>query len=157
LKPAVDASFNMLSVDSDTSTSDTCVFMANGLAGRGDPAVFRQALHDACIRMAQLLARDGEGASKLLRVRVHEALNEREARLIAKSIVNSPLIKTMAYGADPNVGRILMAVGKCFDCRVVPERLGASINGTVVIDHGIRANYDEPALRRELAGDPVEI
>jgi glutamate N-acetyltransferase / amino-acid N-acetyltransferase len=107
--------------------------------------------------MAELLARDGEGASKLLRVRVHEALDDREARLIAKSIVNSPLIKTMAYGADPNVGRILMAVGKCFDCRVVPERLGASINGTVVIERGLRADYDEPALRLELAGDPVEI
>jgi glutamate N-acetyltransferase/amino-acid N-acetyltransferase len=107
--------------------------------------------------MAELLARDGEGASKLLRIRVHEALNEREARLIAKSIVNSPLIKTMAYGADPNVGRILMAVGKCFDCRVIPERLGASINGTVVIRDGHRADYDERALRLELAGDPVEI
>src|SRR5262249_21949541 len=89
--------------------------------------------------------------------RVQEALDEREARLIAKSIVNSPLIKTMAYGADPNVGRILMAVGKCFDCRVVPERLSASINGRVVIRDGLRAEDDEPGLRRSLAGDPVEI
>ena len=147
----------MLSVDSDTSTSDTCALLANGLAGRVPAETFRAALEAACIRMAELLARDGEGASKLLRVKVRGALNGSEARRIAKSIVNSPLIKTMAYGADPNVGRIFMAVGKNFECTVIPERLGAAINGITVLSNGLRADYDEPRLRRMLAGDPIEI
>ena len=157
LRAAVDVSFNMLSVDSDTSTSDTCALLANGLAGRVPTDVFRAALEAACIRMAELLARDGEGASKLLRIMVRGALDGQEARRIAKSIVNSPLIKTMAYGADPNVGRIFMAVGKNFECKVIPERLSAAINGMTVLENGQRADYDEPGLRRSLAGDPVEI
>jgi len=150
-------SFNMLSIDTDTSTSDTCVIMANGVAGTVDKAAFAAALRDSCIRMTEILARDGEGATKLLRVKVTGALNEAEARRVAKSVVNSPLIKTMAYGADPNVGRIFMAVGKCFDCTIATDRIRADINGTTVIRDGRKAEFDEPALRRSLAGDPIEI
>lgn len=150
-------SFNMLSIDTDTSTSDTCVIMANGVAGTVDRAAFAAALRDSCIRMTEILARDGEGATKLLRVKVTGALNEAEARRIAKSVVNSPLIKTMAYGADPNVGRIFMAVGKCFDCTIATDRIQADINGTTVIRDGRKADFDEPALRRSLTGDPIEI
>ncbi|MGH7506699.1 MAG: bifunctional ornithine acetyltransferase/N-acetylglutamate synthase, partial [Longimicrobiales bacterium] len=115
LADAVAVSFNMLSVDTDTSTSDSCVIMANGLAGRVDEEAFAKALRTACIRMAEILARDGEGASKLLRATVGGAASDGEAKRIAKSIINSPLVKTMAYGADPNVGRLLMAIGKCWD------------------------------------------
>jgi glutamate N-acetyltransferase/amino-acid N-acetyltransferase len=104
-----------------------------------------------------MLARDGEGATKLIRATVHQAANEAEARRIAKAIVNSPLIKTMAHGADPNVGRILMAVGKCFDCTIEPARTSATINGATVVENGLRADFDEPALRRSLAGDTVDI
>ncbi|MBI3790854.1 MAG: bifunctional ornithine acetyltransferase/N-acetylglutamate synthase, partial [Gemmatimonadetes bacterium] len=111
LRRAVDDSFNMLSVDSDTSTSDTCAILANGHAGAVDEGRFFDALRAGSIRMAETLARDGEGAEHLLRVRVRGARDDREARRIAKAIVNSPLIKTMVHGADPNVGRILMAVG----------------------------------------------
>ena len=150
-------SFNMLSIDTDTSTSDTCVIMANGVAGTVDKAAFAAALRDSCIRMTEILARDGEGATKLLRVKVTGALNEAEARRVAKSVVNSPLIKTMAYGADPNVGRIFMAVGKCFDCTLATDRIRADINGTTVIRDGRKAEFDEPALRRSLAGDPIDI
>jgi glutamate N-acetyltransferase / amino-acid N-acetyltransferase len=157
LPEAVADSFNMLSIDTDTSTSDTCVLMANGLAGAIDSQSFFRALHAATIRMAEMLARDGEGATKLLRVHVHNAASRTEARQIAKTIVNSPLIKTMAYGADPNFGRILMAVGKCFDCQVAPERLYAEINGIPVIRHGVRAGFNDADLRDHLAGDPVDI
>ena len=157
LAPAVDESLNMMSVDSDTSTSDTCVLLANGLAGRVDTPTFARALRAACIRMAEKLARDGEGATKLLRVHIQRAANREEARRIAKTVINSPLIKTMAFGADPNVGRILMAVGKNFDARIAPERLRAQINTTEVIRGGMRADFDEAQLRRELAGDPIEI
>jgi glutamate N-acetyltransferase/amino-acid N-acetyltransferase len=157
LRTAVRDSFNMLSIDTDTSTSDTCVILANGLAGRMDAETFSSALRAGCIRMAEVLARDGEGATKLLRVTVRGAADEDEARRVAKSVVNSPLIKTMAHGADPNVGRILMAIGKCFDVGIEPSLTHASINGTAVVRCGARAEFDEGALRELLRGDPVDI
>jgi glutamate N-acetyltransferase/amino-acid N-acetyltransferase len=157
LRAAVEDSFNMLSVDTDTSTSDTVAILANGLAGAVPEEEFAAALRAGCIRMTEMLARDGEGATKLLRATAEGAASREDARRVAKAIVNSPLVKTMAFGADPNVGRILMAVGKCFDVEQSPERLSAWINATRVVDCGRRAEYDEAALRTELAGDPVEI
>src|SRR5688500_8227164 len=129
LREAVSVSFNMLSVDGDTSTSDTCAILANGLAGAVDERAFLETLVAGSIRMTELLARDGEGAEHLLRVWVRGAADDRDARRVAKSIVNSPLVKTMVHGADPNVGRLLMAVGKCFDCTIRPEATDAWING----------------------------
>jgi glutamate N-acetyltransferase / amino-acid N-acetyltransferase len=157
LRDCVDVSFNMLSVDSDTSTSDTCVIMANGLAGEVEEGLFHNALRSACIRMTEVIARDGEGATKLLRATVRGAVTPAQARLVAKTIINSPLIKTMAYGADPNVGRILMAVGKCFDATFDPAAVHVSINGGVVVENGARARFDESRLRSLLAGDTIDI
>ena len=150
-------SFNMLSIDTDTSTSDTCVILANGLAGPVDEDVFAATLAAGCMRMAETLARDGEGATKLIRAVVTGAASDREARRVAKSIVNSPLIKTMAHGADPNVGRVLMAVGKCFECQIRPDSTRAAINGHEVVSNGLRIDFDEQAIRQQLAGDTVEI
>jgi glutamate N-acetyltransferase/amino-acid N-acetyltransferase len=157
LRGAVADSVNMLSVDTDTSTSDTCAILANGLAGPVGEAEFQRALEAACIRMTELLARDGEGATKLLRARVAGARTVAEARTVARSIINSPLVKTMAFGADPNIGRILMAIGKCFDCTVEPARTRVWIGEDLVVAEGRKADFDEGALRRLLAGDPVEI
>jgi glutamate N-acetyltransferase/amino-acid N-acetyltransferase len=157
LRRAVDVSFNMLSVDSDTSTSDTCAMLANGLAGVVDETAFFEALQAGCIRMTEMLARDGEGATRLLRATVTGAKNDVEARRVAKSLVNSPLIKTMVYGADPNVGRILMAVGKCFDCSVRTETTDASINGFPVVRGGARLDFDDAAVRKTLSAEVVDI
>jgi glutamate N-acetyltransferase/amino-acid N-acetyltransferase len=157
LRDAAFVSFNMLSVDTDTSTSDTCAIMANGLAGPVDAGAFEDALQHACIAMTEVLARDGEGATKLLRATVRGAATPQEARRVAKSLVNSPLIKTMAFGADPNVGRILMAVGKCFDVTLLPDRLGASINGYPVIERGLRAQFNEERVRAALGGNTVDL
>lgn len=157
LRDAAYVSFNMLSVDTDTSTSDTCVILANGRAGPVDEGAFEDALQQACTRMTEMLARDGEGATKLIRATVRGAASPRDARLVAKSIVNSPLIKTMAYGADPNVGRILMAIGKCLDVTLVPERVGASINGYPVIELGARAQFNEERVRDALTVDTIDI
>lgn len=157
LRDAVDVSFNMLSVDTDTSTSDTCAILANGMAGEVPDDAFVSALTAGCIRMAETLARDGEGATKLLRATVEGAATPQDARTVARAIINSPLVKTMAYGADPNVGRVLMAVGKCFDVAQDPERLVVWINDVKVAENGVRCDYDEPELRRLLAGDPVDI
>ena len=157
LREAVDVSFNMLSVDTDTSTSDTCAILANGLAGRVPAVEFQRALTAGCIRMTELLARDGEGATHLLRASVRGALSTAEARRIAKSLVNSPLVKTMVFGADPNVGRILMAVGKCFDCTVPPDRTDAAINGYPVVRAGERLDFDDAVVRAALATEVVTL
>jgi glutamate N-acetyltransferase / amino-acid N-acetyltransferase len=141
LRAAVDESFNMLSVDSDTSTSDTCAILANGKSGRVDDDAFAQALVAGCVRMTEVLARDGEGADRMIRATVRGALNNHEARRVAKSLVNSPLVKTMVAGADPNVGRLLMAVGKCFECTIRPDTTDAWINGTPVVRGGIRLDF----------------
>ena len=157
LRKSAHVSLNMMSIDSDTSTSDTCVILANGHAGAVDEAVFQEALTAACVRISEIIARDGEGATKLLRVHVDGAISEAEARTIAKAVINSPLIKTMAYGADPNVGRLLMAIGKNFTATIERERVQAWINRTQVVSNGLRADFDDPGLREELRGDPVDI
>ncbi len=157
LRRVVDDTLNMVSVDTDTSTSDTCVAIANGRSGPVSEAALESALRAALTRVAEMLARDGEGASRLVRVSVRGAASRPEARVIAKSLVNSPLVKTMIYGTDPNVGRILMAVGKCFDCRVDPARLVATISGVTVFRDGGRTDFDESEVRTLLGKDPVDI
>ena len=157
LRQAVHVSFNMLSVDSDTSTSDTCAILANGMAGRVDERAFAQALTTGCVRMAETLARDGEGATRLLRVIVRGAKDEPDARRIAKTVVNSPLIKTMVNGADPNVGRILMAVGKCLDSTIAPDRTSASVNGFEVVRRGARVDFEDAIVRAALTASEVDL
>jgi len=124
LKDAVNLSFNMVSIDTDTSTSDTVAIMANGLAGEVDMQEFKQALNLLSIELAKEVARDGEGATKLLEVTVDEASNFLQAKNIAKSIVNSPLVKTAIFGRDANWGRVAMAIGKCEEeLEVNPEEI----------------------------------
>jgi glutamate N-acetyltransferase/amino-acid N-acetyltransferase len=108
----VQRSFNCVSVDSDTSTSDTAVVLASGAAGPVDGAALEAALLEVCVSLTKQIARDGEGAEKLLEVTVDGADSAQQARRVAKAIVNSPLVKTAVHGADPNWGRVAMAVGK---------------------------------------------
>lgn len=157
LRDAVHTSFNMLSVDTDTSTSDTCVLMANGLAGGVDEAAFLAALRAGCTRMTELLARDGEGAEHLIRATVRGARDESDARRVAKSLINSPLVKTMVHGADPNVGRLLMAVGKCFEVDVATARTSAWINGFQVVEGGLRLPFDDAVVRGTLKDEVVDL
>jgi glutamate N-acetyltransferase/amino-acid N-acetyltransferase len=118
LKRSVDKSFNRMSIDTDTSTSDTVVILANGLAGAVDVEEFEASLSEMCIYLAREIARDGEGATKLIELVVSGAHTQEQALLTAKSIINSPLVKTAVYGADPNWGRFVMAVGKVFAYKV---------------------------------------
>ena len=157
LRDAVHRSFNMLSVDSDTSTSDTCAILANGIAGDLARDVFAAALLQGCVRVTEMLARDGEGATRLLRVHVRGAVDEADARRVAKTLVNSPLVKTMVHGADPNVGRVLMAIGKCFDSPIVPSTTDATINGCDVIRGGLRVDFDDATVRDAMTTDTVDI
>ncbi len=114
LKRVVERSFNRVSIDTDTSTSDTVVIMANGLAGAVSLDRFEEKLSEMAIYLAKEIARDGEGATKLVELLVSGAGTAEQALLTAKSIINSPLVKTAIYGADPNWGRFIMAIGKVF-------------------------------------------
>lgn len=114
LKSCANESFNCLSIDSDTSTSDTLAIMANGVAGDVNLKDFEDTLRSLCIELTRMIARDGEGATKLFIVDIINTDLVETARKIGKSIINSPLVKTMIYQGDPNWGRIYMAVGKTY-------------------------------------------
>ena len=114
-RSVVDRTFNAVSVDTDTSTSDSAAIFANGKAGPVDEAEFEQALYQAALHLVKEIAGDGEGASKLIEVRLTGARDTAQARRVAKAIVNSPMVKTAVHGGDPNWGRVAMAIGKCED------------------------------------------
>ncbi|MFJ8921967.1 bifunctional glutamate N-acetyltransferase/amino-acid acetyltransferase ArgJ [Streptomyces sp. NPDC102415] len=114
-RSVMDRTFNAVSIDTDTSTSDTAVLFANGLAGDVDPAEFEEALHEVALALVKNIASDGEGASKLIEVRVTGARDTAQAKRVGKTVVNSPLVKTAVHGSDPNWGRVTMAIGKCTD------------------------------------------
>ena len=112
-KRVISQTFNCVSVDTDTSTSDTAIVMASGAAGNVDISAFESALYEVALSLTKQVARDGEGAEKLIEVHVDNARDYEQAKTIAKAIVNSPLVKTAVHGADPNWGRVAMAIGKC--------------------------------------------
>ena len=117
LRPAVDRSFNRITIDGDTSTNDTVVLLANGAGGvvvesASDRRVFQDVLTDIFLDLAKWLVRDGEGANKLVEVRVQGASSDRDARRIADTVADSPLVKTALFGEDANWGRVLGAAGR---------------------------------------------
>ena len=165
LAAATATSFNAITVDSDTSTSDTVLAFATGKAGNAaltsveslGADAFAAALADVCTRLAQLVVRDGEGATKFVTVEVDGAEDDRAAKVIALSIANSPLVKTAIAGGDANWGRVVMAVGKAgeaADRDRLDIRFGAT---TVARDGAVVAGYDEAPVARHLAGDEIEI
>ena len=153
----IDKTFNCVSVDTDTSTSDTAIVLASGKAGAVDGKSFEMALYEVALSLTKQVARDGEGAEKLIEVCVDGARDTRQAKLVAKSIVNSPLVKTAVHGADPNWGRVAMAVGKCSDEHDIDE-------SQVVIRFGAQEVYPNfvdakglDALSKYMRSDTVRI
>jgi glutamate N-acetyltransferase/amino-acid N-acetyltransferase len=149
--------FNCVSVDTDTSTSDTAIVLASGIAGNVDLSAFESALYEVALSLTKQVARDGEGAEKLIEVHVDHARDYEQAKTIAKAIVNSPLVKTAVHGADPNWGRVAMAVGKCSDYTDIDQE-------KVVIRFGTQEVYpsrvDEAGLAQlsqYMKGDDVLI
>ncbi len=156
-RAVVDRTFNCVSVDTDTSTSDTAAVLASGEAGAVDGDEFEAALEAVCLELTRQLASDGEGAETLIVVTVDGARDGAQAKRVAKTIVNSPLVKTAVHGADPNWGRIAMAIGKCSDDTDIDQE-------RVVIRIGDQELYPAPAddaalaeLEQYLAGDEVLI
>jgi glutamate N-acetyltransferase/amino-acid N-acetyltransferase len=158
LQRAVATSFNMISVDTDTSTSDTVLLLANGLAGEVDLNAFQTALNEVCVYLAKEVARDGEGATKLMEVTVSTARDHDQAKRVAKAVVNSPLIKTAVYGADPNWGRVIMAIGKCHtDTDIRPDNVRILFGDTCVFAYGEPQDADLSALTKYLQGKDIRI
>ena len=139
----VDKTFNALSVDTDTSTSDMAVVLASGQAGAVEENEFESALSEVCLDLTRQLAADGEGAETLVVVDVTSARDDEQARRVAKAIVNSPLVKTAIHGRDPNWGRVAMAIGKCGDADINQQE--------VSIHFGDQEVYPTPASPQKLA------
>jgi glutamate N-acetyltransferase/amino-acid N-acetyltransferase len=150
LKRAIGRSYNRISVDGDTSTNDMVAVLANGAAGvKPSAKAFEAALTTVLESLARQIARDGEGASKLVTIDVEGAANERGAEKIARAIANSPLVKTAIAGSDPNWGRILCAAGYAgvaFD----PRKVDIDMQGVPVCRGGLAADFSEEALTAKL-------
>ncbi|WP_432702841.1 bifunctional glutamate N-acetyltransferase/amino-acid acetyltransferase ArgJ [Lysinibacillus sphaericus] len=157
-KEAVNHSFNMVSVDTDTSTSDTVAIMANGLAGKVDIKQFTEALNNMSIDLAKEIARDGEGATKLVEVTVNASSSFAQAKKVAKSIVNSPLVKTAIFGKDANWGRIAMAIGKCEDeVELNPENISIYFGETLIYQGKPIDSVDLSVIQDYLENSEIQI
>jgi glutamate N-acetyltransferase/amino-acid N-acetyltransferase len=161
----VKRSFNAITVDSDTSTSDTVLFAATGMVKHktvthADGKLlkdFRRAAEEAMVELAQLIVRDGEGASKFVTVKVRGAASDGAARRVGLAIANSPLVKTAISGEDANWGRIVMAVGKAGE-RADRDRLGIAIGGfDITRDGQIVDGYDETPVAQHMTGREIDI
>jgi glutamate N-acetyltransferase/amino-acid N-acetyltransferase len=159
LRPAVEESFNRISVDGECSTNDAVVLLANGTSGaRRDDAAFAEALRAVCADLARQIVADGEGATVLLEIGVAGAASNRDAEAIARRIATSSLVKTAAFGHDANWGRVLAAAGSATSnggfARLEPDLLTVSFNGTPVFDRGAPSGavpaLDGAACRIEL-------
>ncbi len=146
VKQAVDKSFNMITVDGDTSTNDTVLLLANGLAGNKPITIanemgkaFQEALDAVCIDLARKMAGDGEGATKLMEVNVTGAASVKEARAVARTVAGSSLVKTAVYGNDPNWGRIIAAAGRA-GVAIEESKLDLDIGGVPILKGGKAIN-----------------
>ena len=163
LKHSADKSLNMISVDGDTSTNDTLLIMANGMAenqlikaGSSQVNLFQQALDEVCIYLARAIVSDGEGATRIITVNINGASTEKDARIAAKAVVNSNLVKTAIHGADPNWGRIISAVGISgahFDV----YQASLIIGDVIIWQRGKLVDFDQSLLRSKLNDEEVVI
>lgn len=163
LKKAVDISLNMVSIDGDNSTNDMVLLMANGVAGgktitgnSPEARAFQRALNKACIYLARECARDGEGATKLIDVKVSGAMTLKDARLAARTIVSSALVKAAVHGSDPNWGRVLAAAGRS-GAQLEPEKTELYIGDICIVKGGTPVTFDKNTVVRHLDGREVYI
>jgi glutamate N-acetyltransferase/amino-acid N-acetyltransferase len=163
VKPIADRSFNQVTVDGDSSTNDTFVLLANGAAGNPpiraggiDAERLEMALLEVARQLARAIANDGEGATKLITVRVLDALSDADARTAARAVAASSLVKTAVHGGDPNWGRIVCALGYS-GAELALDKLHLSVGGLVVFERGAGVNVDLSAVRRAFEQPEIEI
>ena len=163
VRSIADRSFNQVSVDGDSSTNDTFLILANGAAGNrpigagtAEAARLEEALLEVARRLARSIARDGEGATKLITVRVGGAASDADARTAARAVAASSLVKTAVHGGDPNWGRIVCALGYS-GAELALDRLHLSVGGLVVFERGTGVDVDLAAVRRAFEQPEIEI
>ncbi|MFZ0635738.1 MAG: bifunctional glutamate N-acetyltransferase/amino-acid acetyltransferase ArgJ [Candidatus Acidiferrales bacterium] len=156
LRGAVRGTFNAITVDGDTSTNDTVALLANGASDAGaigarhsDFPRFTGALEEVCRKLALAIVEDGEGAQRVVEIEVRGARTERDADSVARTIANSPLVKTALAGGDPNWGRILAAAGRA-GVRFDPARVHIHLAGTLVCRNGLEVRFSERTVRRRM-------
>ena len=165
LHEAAEDSFNRITVDGDTSTNDACVLLASGASGiptlnpdSPDYSRFKAAVREVCRDLAEAIVRDGEGATKLIRIRVEQARDEAEAHAVAKTIAHSPLVKTAFFASDPNWGRILAAVGRAGCAQLDIDTVSLWLGDVLIVERGVRAaSYTEEAGREVMARSDIPI
>ncbi len=162
-RPVADRSFNQVTIDGDSSTNDTFLLLANGAAGNAvvrygtpDAEALEAAIVDVARELARAIARDGEGATKMIAVRVQGAESDQEARTAARAVASSSLVKTAVHGGDPNWGRIVCALGYS-GAELALDRLHLSIGGLVVFERGAGVDVDLSAVRRAFEQPEIEI
>ena len=162
VKAVADETYNMLTVDGDSSTNDTFLAFANGRAGNPviderspDADAFRAALQRVCTDLTRMLARDGEGASRLITVQVDGARSDGDARLAAKTIAGSNLVKSAVYGADPNWGRLMMALGRS-GAEAQEEHVDLFVNGVCIMEAGTPIPFHRDAVVALMSGEQVD-
>ena len=163
LKKAIDLSINLVTVDGDTSTNDTALLLASGLAKNQAISqvsemaeAFQQGLDQVCLYLAKSIARDGEGATRMIEVVINGAVSLDEARLAARTIANSPLVKTAVHGCDPNWGRIICAAGRS-GVELAPEKADVYIDDICLFQAGKPLEFDKKAAAAKLGGDQVSL
>jgi len=164
LQQAVDHSFNRITVDGDTSTNDACMLLASGqsgtqlLADSDELSVFQQALNQVAATLAQMIIRDGEGATKFITIEVEQGNTTQECLDVAYTIAHSPLVKTALFASDPNWGRILAAVGRAGLENLVLEDIQIYLGDTCIVEKGGRAaSYTEARGQEVMSQDEITI
>jgi glutamate N-acetyltransferase/amino-acid N-acetyltransferase len=165
LVTAVEQSFHRITVDGDTSTNDACVLMASGRSAAPEIttdsehyAIFADAIMTACKQLAEAIVRDGEGATKLIRILVKEALHNEEAARVGKTIAHSPLVKTAFFASDPNWGRILAAVGRSGIKNMTLENVQIFLDDVCIVKNGGRADdYTEEAGQQVMNQEEITV
>lgn len=163
LREVIDVTFNQITVDGDTSTNDMVLVMANGEAGHSPLSedhpewkVFKEGLKKVCEDLAKQIAKDGEGATKLIEVTVKGAKTKKEANIIAKTIVGSSLVKTAVYGKDANWGRIVCAAGYS-GADIDPDRITVYLGQLLLFHNGLPVPFSEEEAKEYLSGDEIAI
>ena len=165
VREVADASFNRVTVDGDTSTNDSFILIATGASGAAEIAgdgsdyrALREAIESVAVKLAQAIARDGEGATKFITVRVEGGADDGEALRVARSIANSPLVKTAFFASDPNLGRLLMAIGNAGIADLDTSRVNLWLGDVQVIERGGRAaSYREEDGARVMKPEEITV
>ncbi|MDQ7091319.1 MAG: bifunctional glutamate N-acetyltransferase/amino-acid acetyltransferase ArgJ [Methylococcales bacterium] len=165
LSDAAELSFNRITIDGDTSTNDACVLMASGCskaaeitAGSEAYTLFSTAIKGVCQLLAEAIVRDGEGATKFIRIQVEQALSKEEALAVGKTVAHSPLVKTAFFASDPNWGRILAAVGRAGVQDLDVEKIEIYLDAVCIVEKGCRAlSYTESAGQSVMNKDEIDV